>query len=323
MNKISLNSYSIKLWNNKEGEYLMLDDVTKVDSNKKITLVSLFEEYLKSRKLKSTQNQEYKKVIHVEKANISKILGKGNIVKYTYINGIIESGNYGYSSEFIDVVNGNTVYKRDVSHAEMLPFYFNIGIQNSRTKGICILQNFRQYGIKTIFVDDFNNFLQIRYPNIELRLGTLLPKEYVKNFLNEGRLLKIRCIRYDIPKDIADRYSLVDGSKESDIYDEYVINAKRNRKISNIKNDLIGYIESKKNISKIIEIRDFEYNKIKVEIELNGSRKVLDFSNFDNLNSSFDITDEIEIGKNGHPILKSIDNIAKIYLEQFLEDIGM
>lgn len=45
--------------------------------------------------------------------------------------------------------------------------------------------------------------------------------------------------------------------------------------------------------------------------------------NIENLNGSYDVTDDVEYGKNGHPTYISIGKTSKNYAESFLINLGL
>ena len=72
----------------------------------------------------------------------------------------------------------------------------------------------------------------------------------------------------------------------------------------------------------MIELQDFDYDNVKVEIELAGSRKTLDLSNIMKLRAYYDITSELVVGPDGHPVFSSIDGIAQDLMGSLLSTIG-
>lgn len=72
----------------------------------------------------------------------------------------------------------------------------------------------------------------------------------------------------------------------------------------------------------MLEIRGFEYDTVKVEIEMDGNRRTIDLSNLMKLRAHYDITREVQIGTNGHPVFSSIDGVAKQLVDDLLNSMG-
>lgn len=85
---------------------------------------------------------------------------------------------------------------------------------------------------------------------------------------------------------------------------------------------ILDVVNGNRSVNEIIELHDFDYNNVKVEIELQGHRKTIDLSNVQKLRSYYDVTSLIQIGTNGHPIFSSIDEAAIKLLNDLSSAIG-
>ena len=77
-----------------------------------------------------------------------------------------------------------------------------------------------------------------------------------------------------------------------------------------------------RNVDELIELQDFDYENVKVELDVAGSRRTLDLSDVMKLRAHYDITGDLDIGPDGHPVFASIDEIAKEMMDGLLDNLG-
>jgi hypothetical protein len=74
-------------------------------------------------------------------------------------------------------------------------------------------------------------------------------------------------------------------------------------------------------VTEIIELPDFRYDTIRVEVELQGVRRTFDLG--DPMERMvLDITTQVALGSNGHPTFASIDPIARGFLADVRAAMG-
>ena len=93
------------------------------------------------------------------------------------VRGIVETGEFGYEADLRDVETTNLTYKRTTNDAEMMPFYFlAYHFPFNLDEGVLILQRRAQYGIRTVFLQDFADYFRQHYPGIAVEINPLLPE---------------------------------------------------------------------------------------------------------------------------------------------------
>lgn len=308
MGTFSLAAYTIRIEDTRSNTFLILDNFIN-----SLDFYSIIDHYL------SARHSNNPSVI----ANSNKILKVkhfDNQGDRMYV-GIIETGEYGYEADLYDINRNQTTYTRQPTEAEMLPFYFLISIPSNKDEGILILQRFKQFGIKTIFENDLKNFIKSYVPadvrHINLTINALVPSRVLEYYLR-GDVKKIRFIKFSLPSDIANFYD--DPSHiEEEGYMELVVSANRGRYFPNmIKEKIRRLIRGESDLSHFIEIRDlnYDYDNVKVELDIQGTRRTIDLSNTSALKGYIDITSDVSVGPNGHPEFTSINQIAlEIYNE--------
>lgn len=318
MAKISLTSYLIKVKDKNTGNYFKFNEI-KDDNGNEYSFYEIMNEYFSSRKNSYSDNENDKKILNVYKNNYKKEKD-GNLVKYHLLKGIIQTGSYGYSSEIYNTETGEIEFRKPPTSAEMLPFFYGLYLPNEE-KGICIFQRFKQFGIKYTFESNLKDFVNKNYSFLSIEINPLLPDDYLRNFFDKGNIKKLRFVKYEVASDITDRIGGRGAdSKVGEV--EYVIKAKRRKNLP-VNSKFSNLLNNKGDIKEMFEISNFKYDNIKVELKLNGVIKTINMENIENLNGSYDVTDDVEYGKNGHPTYISIGKTSKNYAESFLINLGL
>ena len=93
----------------------------------------------------------------------------------------------------------------------------------------------------------------------------------MSEYLLNGRLTKIRFIRYSLPSDLADAYD-TGGHSEIEGTAEIVIRPSRGQSLP-LKNRIRDALEGRREIREMVELTGYEYDNVKVEIDVRGSKK--------------------------------------------------
>jgi len=201
----------------------------------------------------------------------------------------------------------------------MLPFYFLMYLPKNADEGILILQRFKQYGIRTIFEKDINDYIRTQFNSLELEINLLIPSQLINEYLIRGRVVKLRFIKFSWPSDIADAYDTRDHIEEEG-YTELIFSAKKGGHIPIIER-IHEVVNGKRQPKELIEIRSFEYDNVKIEIDINGNKRTIDLSNINNIRPYIDISQDVRLGNDGHPLFESIEKIAQDLLSDLLSQI--
>jgi len=305
MPRFFLASYTIRLRDRPSDTYQLLGNFTGPND-----LLAVFNQYLANRQATYSHDTASQKLLRVlQFASQSRS-----------ISGVVETGEYGYESTLYDVQTAAVSYQRTTNDAEMLPFYFLAHVPAQRDEGVLLLERMGQLGIRKVFLGDFIDYFHQYHPSIDVEFNPLVPQQLVTQYLQGGRVTKLRFIRFSVPSDITDAYDR-GGHEEEAGYIEFVVHARRNRRIPIISR-IRDVVDGRRQVSNMIEIRGFEYDSVKVEIEMEGNRRTIDLSNLMKLRAQYDVTPDIQIGANGHPVFSSIDAVAKRLLEDLLSSMN-
>jgi len=312
MNTIGLSIYAVNV----------IEEETKTNKtlqNKKgeIDFISLVEEFAKSIKnFDDDTNSET--VFKFEKIERGEECNKNGQVIYSYINGLVKTGEYGVESELIDKKTGKLTHKRTTDEADVIPFAFLIAIPEGEiNKGLAIFQTEGKYGMKSSFERRLNKYIRNKYKNLKFFLGAIIPIIYVEKILKKGVLKEIKAIRYDVPEEIVKKMNKNQGV---DFYEERIFHNPTSflrDSIEKIKECIRGQIS----YSKILELEDYNYDKLKLVFSNGKRKKTIDMTNIEKINIVEDITEEVGKEK-GHPDFEKLKEQMKITARDYLEDAG-
>jgi hypothetical protein len=272
--------------------------------------------YLGKRHLRLVNNPARKSALRV----VHFVTLVGSKRRSTYVSGTLERGGYGFSSTIFNVPLGKASYARQPTEANLIPYYFLFEVCPGADEGIFILERFGRGGIKSALGSDLAGYIRDKFPGFSLKIRTLVPSQLFDRYLEDGRIVRVRLIRFGIPRDIADRYAM--GHDETEGKVEFSITAERGREfplVDRIKGVLTGGLEP----SQFLVIDQLKhYNDVKVELNLRGSRKTINLGHPSLSWPTMDVTDQVEPEENGHPKFESIDEIARSYAMDIRESIG-
>ncbi len=238
--------------------------------------------------------------------SVRRVTGGGRTLR-----GLFESGDYGSESLIKDVGSRAVVHHKARTHADMLPFYYLFSLPKGRTKGILLLQKRGPIGIVTVLRDLLQVALEAEHPNGQIVLSPLSTTGILDQYMAGASLNEIRFVRFSIPDDIAAAYGR--GHEELKGSAEFVVRfhgledfplAKRFR-------DFISGRGSRE-LQELVELKDvrLDYDTIKLGLTLNGRRRTINVTEVESMRGEFDITDTVELGRDGNPRFESIDEVA-------------
>lgn len=295
MAKVSLATYALRIGHRHRQGSLPLDDVDGED------LFAWLDDYFTERSAEYTLDEAEQKALRVMEHKAVR----------RDLSGIVQTGEWGYESPLLDIDAGEVLYTRSTHEAGLIPFYFLARLPKGQDEGIVVLQRFQNLGIRKILLTDLQRYFEEHYEDYTLRINPIVSPEVWRAYLGEGRLLTVRFIRFSIPDDIADAVS--GGGHIEDIGRiEYLLTARRNGALP-FEGRIRDFIEGRRHWDDFIELTDFEYESVKVEVDFRGSKRTLELRDVQNVRAVYDVTDVVAFGDDGHPTFASIDQLAKEY----------
>jgi hypothetical protein len=225
-------------------------------------------------------------------------------------HGIIEYGEYGTESSIKDSVAGKTVFDKARTHADMHRFYFLLSLPTNRTKGVIVLQKSGNIGVATQLKRLLQTRFEQEFPNYRLRMSPLSTQQIFNRYVDRGDLREIRLIRFRLPKGIEDAYK--SGHEEIKGTCELVIKIRNGRGMPFAKDVKKFFSKNAQRLDEIIELGDaqFEPENIKFELSVRGKRRTVSMHDPRDVAALYDVTDDVELHKDGYPKFESIAGIA-------------
>jgi hypothetical protein len=291
---ISLAAYAVKVWNPNDKEYELISDFDGDGAD----VFDFLHDVLSGIKTKTLDQEELHQALSIPR------LEKNNRT----LRGIIETGQYGHESDFINVKTTQIVYKRKKDDAEMLPFYFFFDIPDGAEDGILILQRTATFGIRKVLHWVLKIAFEEKYPEYKLRLSPLVAESEFNRFIR-GKIQKIHFIKKAIPADIADAYDR--GHHEVRGTVELVIRASKGSILP--MNEWLSRVFRNRQVGGLFALLDdenFAYDNVKAQVKVGHATRTINAAHPGRIRSYFDVTDAVEIGPNGHPRYNSIQEQA-------------
>jgi hypothetical protein len=250
-----------------------------------------------------------------------RIIGARRIEKEgRFLHGLIETGEFGFSSEFVDTETLKIVYQRSIKDAELLPFFFLAHIPTDRDEGLLILQRFGTRGIRKILLNQFQKYFRQNFPEHLFEINHLAPEQLFRQYLRgDARVTKLRFVRFGLPRDIADQ-DVFRGHQEEIATVEFVVSVKRNKALR-IMGAIQAWFDGRQEIQRLLEFTGFDYDLIKCELRLNGRPRTFELSADRKFRALYDITNRVERGIDGHPLYDDLKRVSQEWLDSLLSTL--
>jgi hypothetical protein len=243
---------------------------------------------------------------------------KQRVMRYTAIDPIshdsfvasIQTGEYGFTSDIYDTASQTSAHLRSRTEAEMLPFFLYAYFPHGKTKGVLVFQRFKQFGVRGYFMDEVYKLFTSRFPGYSLKLAKAVPAAILAEILGKGQVKVFRFVKYQASSDICDAMSQLDQDASTTEV-EYVVKARRNSYfglLDPLKNEFAKAVPDFKSI---VEIPNFDYDTIRVDVDIAGRRRSVDLGKLSKISANVDITDDVDIDVSGHPKKLSFKKLAE------------
>lgn len=313
MLNFSLAPYTIRIKQKGTSNYLSIGNI----SNAGLDFLDMITDYLNNFLpnypiINNSINNRVKKILKVD----------SNIIKNNRtISGIFRAGESGYSSTLFNITTDVISYERVPLDVELIPYYFIISLPIDYDRGIIIFQRFKNFGVKSLFFQSFNQYLNNNFSSeYTFEMNPLVPADLIRNCIRDRNIAKIRLIKQSFPRDMFDvPPDAIPDDEEFEGTCELVLNASRKGNLlDKFHNRLFNRIEdfldcNDTPVGSLIEVKNFDYDNIKIEARVGNSIKTIDLSNSKKIRYYEDISG-IDIDSDGHPKFDIIDTKAKAFL---------
>ena len=237
------------------------------------------------------------------------------------IAGTVHVGDYGYSAELYDLKTSAHSHSRKPTDTEVVPYYFLAYLPRRSPMGVVLLQGRSGVSVHEGFLKPFARFTRERRKGYRVEESQLVPKSLVEHFRRGGSLERIRFTRFCRLSDIADNYpdphiQQVEGKAET------VFTPNSDYK-GQLMSKIVGFFDDEDNAFEVFKIQDQQYDSVKVELDVSGNIKTFDLSDVMKIRANMDISDDVEIGDDGHPLFDSIHSVATRHMGTLERQVWM
>lgn len=311
MNSYSLSVYQISI--NKRLKKEELENLSNFDGGKDfLALVdTMFNSWRDDLTKKVVKDAENKKVSRLRRDSNDKWIYYRH---QTYIDGIIESGEYGTQEEIINIETGEAKYTKTKNDAALIPFYFMIYVIPNTSKGFLILERIGNIGIYSVLERSIREFIALQMSDyFTLRIVPyLVPQMLEMNLAAVGGAKKVilRGVDNNQFKDMRT------GNNFSACSTEVSFIAPKNKFIQQVK-DVIQSLKGK-NEEEPYKVNNIECRDVAFELDINGTRRTISVAKMTSIGMNIDITKQVENDATGYPSYTSLLEQANIIVSYLI-----
>lgn len=245
-------------------------------------------------------------------------------VKNRSVYGLLDCGLFGDPAHLINIETSKIKHTRKTDEAETRPFYFRFYFLRNSDLGVLLLQKNGVHGIKDFFSYSFKNFFNIKFIGYNLEIFPLTSNEVLQRVFNQSTVKKLRLVKRNVPIDVADE---VREGKNGITEETYNLELSlSNNGFFGFKKKLSHFLETNRNqsLKKLIEVpgfENFDYDTIKMEVDVDGSKQIFDLSMLESVHEHYNITELIKFNRNGFPDFESTNQVAKKYLSSIIDKL--
>lgn len=263
--------------------------------------------------LQSLKGEHNAKARHVMSAR-SVSMGKDDRT----LCGLLDSGVYGRGSQLYHIDRKKITHQKTAKEAEMLPFYFLFSIPEMADEGILILERAGNIGVRKLIYSSIRDYIKEKHPGYALSLSHLVREDVVNTYLNGGNVSAIRFVRFGISSDFSELMAQ-GGHEEQSGTLEMVAKLGRG-KYFRVGNLLDKFFAGRLELNRFVELPDFPYNTVKLDVSKGGETKIIDLSQL-KIRGFYDISEVVQRDKHGNPKFESIDEEARKLLDSIEEGV--
>lgn len=313
MNSISLSVYKITInkYLKKEG----LENLSNFDNGKNLLCLinSMFLSW-KNNKVSNTvvKDENSKKVSRLKMDNNGEWIYH---LHKTYIDGIIESGDYGTQEDIIDIETGKSKYTKTTTDASLVPFYFMLYIIPNAYEGYLILERIGNIGVLSVLDKEIKEYIskQISQRYTLTIEPYLIPQVLEMNLASAGGAKKVvlKGVNSNQFKD------MVSSDEFSECTTDVSFIAPKNKFIRQVKS-VIDSLKSKKDEAPY-KVNNIECRDVAFELDINGSRRTITVAKMTSIGMNVDITGKVETNNTGYPTYQSLSKEAHEILSYLIK----
>ncbi len=221
--------------------------------------------------------------------------------------GVFNYGIYGFESTIVDTKTKNPVHERQVHEAEQIPLTFQLWAPEDCDWAYLSFQSFQARSCVTVVQTAISRSFEKRNPGYRLRFHKLSPSDGQLKSIFDANVKEVRLTKRRVPTDRAETISGKIKLDEANI--QLVIQAPRNRVLGTL-TDIKERLTTKSTLDggSVITFQGSDYEQAAAQVVVGRKRRLVGLIGYNNDAGVIDITNDVSIGKGGHPTPKSVFN---------------
>lgn len=229
----------------------------------------------------------------------------------TYIDGIIESGDYGTQEDIININSGASQYTKKLQDATLIPFYFMIYVLPHASEGYLIVERIGTLGISSLLRTAIDKFIGPQLIECyTLNIEPYLVPQMLKIGLDAvGGAKKVRLKGVDKNqfKDLKTEQNFGECTTE------VIFTAPKNKTILDIIPIIQNLTKSKEN-HESMRVNNIECLDVAFELNINGKSRTITVADMKSLGMNLDITQQVKLGPTNYPTYECLSKEAHTIL---------
>lgn len=240
----------------------------------------------------------------------------------TDIWGIIERGEYGSEARIVNAKSHDETHLQLSGEARLGRFYFRFHLPNSSLKGLLILQRTGRSGAYTTLHHHLEEEFRKKRQDFRLHFARAVHAEVLNEML-AGNVYGFKIVTYKPSSDITD---WIKGKGAVQNVGEITISATATAEKSFWAGEAAPawYKQILKDKKTVAELFPKEHIKsFQLTTDYRGQRRTFDLLDPEDIFPYQNITQDVQIGKNGHPTFDSINTAAVAALDELKVRLGI
>jgi hypothetical protein len=226
--------------------------------------------------------------------------------------GHIQYGTFGFESDFVDAKTKNKNYRRKTTDVEEIPLFYEFWCPSKRNHVLLAFQSFHGRSCIQMITEQMSGDFERGNPEFRLNFKKLLPFDRSGGIYHSAPVKSLRLIKRRAAKDLADKYT--GGHTIGDVHLEMVIRAQRSGllgRLADVKDAFGQYGQGLAAHDGVI------FDEATAEIVVGTRRRRVGVLGANGDAGVIDLTEEIELGSNGHPTFESMCKESDQLLKEF------
>ena len=127
------------------------------------------------------------------------------------VRGLLESGEYGYTAQLIDIQTERLAHKRGIFEAQLIPLYFLLLAPAGVTRGCALFQRFGKLGVFTLVAESFKAYFKTAFPDYRISFHPTVPTAILRRYFEEGDINEMTLNLLSVPRSYGQMGSSLDA----------------------------------------------------------------------------------------------------------------